>query len=505
MAVVDSLLKLLAAQGADALVVPSGEPPSLLRAGEPRPLSMPDPGPEFVAAVVHDVTDEAARARLSAGEAVEGTYVAGDGTRYAVRVEPSARGPRVVLRTGNAPVPTAPVPTAPVSTAPVPTAPVSSPLTPPPSTAREVAIETAAPAVVDPGSLLPILQRASYERASDVIFSSGMNTRLRVGGHIVEMPHSATDDATLLRFIDPALGERAREELQRTGSADVAIEVHEGGERSRFRANLFRQRGGLALALRPVLRRAPTLAELNLPAELGSLAQLGSGLVLMTGTAGSGKSTTLVALIEHVNQTAAKHVITLEDPIEYEYAPQRSLVHQREVGTHVDAFSTGLRAALRETPDVILLGEMRDHDTIAAALTAAETGHLVLSTLHASGVAMAIDRMLDVFPAHQQAQVRHQVASVLRAIITQRLVPSTRPPMRVPAIELLRVNTAVAAKIRESRGHQMQSEVQKGRGEGMIPLEASLAELVRRGLVSVETAVDAADEPALLQQMLKAR
>lgn len=539
MAVVDSLLRLISAQGADALIIPSGEPPSLEKQGEPRPLSMPDPGPEFVEIVVEEVADPSARARLAAGEPVEAAYVASDGTSYRVRIDPSPRGPRVVFRTGAAgdgargappttsprPGPPSPVPPAasPTSPAVSPTASAStstsrsastsvsastsmSSANPPRAASDRIAgLELSLLTVVDPGPLRGVLQRATYERASDVIFSSGTNTRLRVGGEIVELPDSSCDDATLLQFVGPALGPRAMDELDRSGSADLALEVHEAGETWRFRANLFRQRNGLALALRPIRRRAPTLAELNLPAELGSLVSFRSGLVLMAGTAGSGKSTTLVALIEHVNQTSAKHVITLEDPIEYEYVPQRSLVHQRQVGTHLDAFGTGLRAALRESPDVILVGEMRDHATIAAALTAAETGHLVLSTLHANGVAMAIDRIIDVFPQHQQPQVRLQLSNVLRAIVTQRLLPGVRAPQRVPAIELLRVTTAVAAKIRDARGHQMQSEVQKGRGEGMLPFEVSLAELVRRGLLAVETAVEASDDPAFLQQLLRGR
>jgi twitching motility protein PilT len=227
--------------------------------------------------------------------------------------------------------------------------------------------------------------------------------------------------------------------------------------------------------------------------------------VLMTGTAGSGKSTTLVALIEHINRTAAKHVITIEDPIEYEYKHRRALVHQRQLGVHVSSFSEGLRAALRESPDVILVGEMRDHTTMAAALTAAETGHLVLSTLHAADAAMALDRIIDSFPEHQQTQVRYQLAAVLRAVVTQRLLPSRVLPQRVPAIEVLRVNTAVATKIREGRGHQIQSEIQKGRADGMLSFEVTLAALVRRGLLSAETAMAHSTSPTLMAEHLRGR
>jgi twitching motility protein PilT len=247
----------------------------------------------------------------------------------------------------------------------------------------------------------------------------------------------------------------------------------------------------------------PSLRELGLPDDLHELTAHHSGLVLVSGRAGAGKSTTLVALVEQVNRTAAKHVITLEDPIEYEYSPGRALIHQREIGRHVDDFASGLRAALRETPDIIMVGELRDHEAISAALTAAETGHLVLATLHSGSAAMAIDRIVDVFPEHQQVQVRAQLASVLRAVLTQVLLPSTRPPKRVPAYEMLLVTTAVAAKIRDLRGHQIQSEIQKGRSEGMITLELSLARLVRAGKLAMEVAVAHANDRHLFGDLLR--
>jgi len=227
------------------------------------------------------------------------------------------------------------------------------------------------------------------------------------------------------------------------------------------------------------------------------------GLVLLNGPAGSGKSTTLAALVSEINRTRATHVITLEDPIEYLHTPQRSLIHQREVGSHVESFSSGLRAALRESPDVILVGEMRDLETISLALTAAETGHLVLSTLHSGTGAMAIDRIIDVFPDAQQAQVRIQLASVLRAVVTQRLLPAQEPGERVPAVEVLRASYAIAAQIRERKTHQLATQIQLGQDEGMIPLERSLVELVRTGRITRETALAAARSPEELQRWLK--
>lgn len=519
MAVVDSLLQLLVSQGADALVIPPGEPPRLERDGEPKALSMPYPGDEIVMTMVEEVATPEERASLEAGNSVDTQYTSEDGHEYQVRIEPRAGRVRLVFRrpgTGPdgdaaanavvAPGPSVadstppPISAAAANVEPPPTAPVVVPVAVPTAT-----LDDGAAITCEPGVLRGVLERAVAEHASDILLSVGKPPHLRIGGEIVALSADAVTTDALLAFLGPTLTARARAELDATGNADVAVLVQDGGSLLRYRGNLFRQHFGLAAALRPIRRQPPTARELNLPDDLVQLVSHHSGLVLMTGTAGSGKSTTLVSLIEHVNRTSSKHVITLEDPIEYEYRAQRSLIHQRQIGSHVDTFATGLRAALRESPDIILLGEMRDHATIAAALTAAETGHLVLSTLHASGAVMAIDRIIDVFPEHQQAQVRLQLAGVLRAVVTQILLPTTRPPSRAPAIELMRINTAVATKIREGRGHQLQSEIQKGRGEGMVPLEASLASLVRRGLVSVQTVMDRAPDKELLQQYLQGR
>jgi twitching motility protein PilT len=223
----------------------------------------------------------------------------------------------------------------------------------------------------------------------------------------------------------------------------------------------------------------------------------------VTGPTGSGKSTTLAALVEHLNRTADRHVITLEDPIEYLYEPRRCLIHQRELGHHVESFAAGLRAALREDPDVILVGEMRDRDTIAAALTAAETGHLVLSTLHSANPWMSIDRMIDVFPPEQQRQVRLQLSDVLRAIVSQHLLPSTTARLRVPAFEKLHVTSGVASQIREGKLHQIQTSIQTGRDNGMVSLERNLAELLRAQRISPEIARAAAHDERMLTDLAR--
>jgi twitching motility protein PilT len=354
------------------------------------------------------------------------------------------------------------------------------------------------------GELHELVLQAHREGASDVLLSSGLPARVRSGGELREAG-LVCDEAQIVGLAAQAWSEAQAEEFARTGSADLALDLApEPGHRAlRFRVNVFRQQRGVAAAVRPVRGDVPTLAQLGLPEDFKSLAQYPSGLVLMTGPTGSGKSTTLSALIEHVNLAMTRHVITLEDPIEYLYTSKRSLIHQREVGRDVESFATGLRAALREDPDIILLGEMRDQDTIAAALTAAETGHLVLSTMHAGSAAMAIDRVIDVFPGPKQPQVRMQLASTLRAVVTQVLVPSARGHERVPAVEKMVVTAAVASQIREGRAHQIANQIQTGRAEGMVSLEQSLTALVRSGRVSLDAAAAVAPDPDALRRSLR--
>ncbi len=247
-----------------------------------------------------------------------------------------------------------------------------------------------------------------------------------------------------------------------------------------MRVNAFGHLGGHAIAARLIRDRVPSLTELALPGEIASVVDHRDGLVVVCGPTGSGKSTTLAALIDLLDQRTSAHVITLEDPIEYRFAGRRCLIHQRELGTHVDSFAGGLRAALREAPDVILLGELRDRETIAAALTAAETGHLVLATLHAPSAAGAVDRMIDVFPDGAQRQVRWQLASVLRTVVTQYLLPR-RDGGRAVAAEIVPVTTAVANIIRKGELQTLPTAIQSGREAGMVPLERSLARLLDSG------------------------
>jgi twitching motility protein PilT len=251
----------------------------------------------------------------------------------------------------------------------------------------------------------------------------------------------------------------------------------------RLRVNAFAHLGGAAVAARLIREHVPALGELGVPAELASIVEHRDGLVVVCGPTGSGKSTTLASLIDLLDQRRAAHVITLEDPIEYRFAARRCLVHQRELGTHMRTFAAGLKAALREAPDVILLGELRDRETIAAALTAAETGHLVMATLHAPSAIGAIDRLIDAFPENQQRQVRNQLAACLRTVVTQYLLPR-RDGGRAAAIELVPVTPAVANIIRKGELQTLPTAIQSGRDAGMIPLERSLARLGESGAVA---------------------
>ncbi|NHM28148.1 type IV pilus twitching motility protein PilT [Desulfofundulus sp. TPOSR] len=297
---------------------------------------------------------------------------------------------------------------------------------------------------------------------------------------------------------------RHLEQFEKKGNADLARSVP---GLSRFRVNVYRQRGNHAAVCRVLSSRIPPLDELfshapGAAAVMRRFAELPRGLVLVTGPTGSGKSTTLAAMVDHINRTFEKHVITLEDPVEYMHRHNRSVINQREVGEDVESFAEGLRAALREDPDVILVGEMRDLETIATAITAAETGHLVFSTLHTNTAAETVERIIDVFPPHQQQQVRVQLSGVLQGVLSQQLLPRKDGKGRVCAVEILVATHAVRALVREGKTHQIPSAIQTGAGEGMVPLDKALADLVLTGLVDREAASEKAVDQKLFDRYL---
>lgn len=345
-------------------------------------------------------------------------------------------------------------------------------------------------------------QLIEYARAcgaSDLHLHPGMPPVVRLGGQLLPVPgEAALEDEALLKDFKEMLGSKSGSDPRRE-DVDFGYETA-GGKRHRI--NLYRQSGRVCAAVRILNDRIPTIEELMLPGILHQFVKEPRGLVLVTGPTGSGKSTTLAAMIDEINRTRHCHILTLEDPVEYRYEAKHSLISQREIGADAPDFESGLRSALREDPDVILVGEMRDLKTMEAALTAAETGHLVFATLHTIGAANTVDRMIDVFPAGQQQQVRVQLASVLRGIITQQLLPGGEGRGRAAATEILVVTDAVSNLIREKKLHQIGSLIETGTAFGMHTLNASLAKLVRDGRIAVETAMLASDDKEGLKRML---
>lgn len=330
-----------------------------------------------------------------------------------------------------------------------------------------------------------VFSDAVKSQASDIFIIAGLPLSFKINGEI--KPQGPTlfpmDTDELIQNIY-SLAARNMEEFSMSGDDDFSFSIKEIG---RFRVNAYRQRGSLAAVLRVVMFDLPDADNLGIPEEVINLFQKTKGLVLVTGPSGSGKSTTLACIIDKVNKTRNAHVITLEDPIEYIHKHNHSVVSQREIGMDTISYSQGLRAALRESPDVILLGEMRDFDTISIAMSAAETGQLVFSTLHTLGAANTIDRIIDVFPPSQQQQVRVQLSMVLQAVVSQQLIPSTKGEL-VPAFEVMFVNSAIRNMIRESKVHQIDSVVYASSDEGMRNMDASILKLYEDGFISGDSA-----------------
>ena len=319
--------------------------------------------------------------------------------------------------------------------------------------------------------------------ASDIHLSAGMPPMIRVTGELRTIDVTPLGNAQVRGMIDSVLPETLRRVFAEGAACDFAFAAGDPAL-GRYRANAYRQQRGVALALRPIPTVVPTLESIQAPPLLRSLAELGQGLVLVVGATGSGKSTTLAAMTEHINAHAPKHVLTIEDPVEFVYEPQRSLITQREVGRDTPSFADALKAALREDPDVILLGEMRDLETIRLALTAAETGHLVLATLHTASAPQAIERILDVFPGEERDLARTLLADVLRAVVAQQLVVRSDGEGRVAAHEILVGTPAVRNLIRENKTAQLVSAMQTGQQFGMQTMAQSLEQLFRAGLIN---------------------
>ena len=338
-----------------------------------------------------------------------------------------------------------------------------------------------------------ILQEAVDRHASDIHITAGRPVIFRIDGDLRPLDGEKLSPEQIEELVVPLFADNDRlvETMEKTGEIDFAHSLY---GRGRFRVNVFKQRGTLAMVMRLLPFKIPAPRELGLPASVQELCQRKRGLVLVTGATGSGKSTTLASLINMINKTYSKHIITLEDPIEYIHRHEKSIVNQREIGDDTESYAGALRAALREDPDVILVGEMRDLETIQTAITAAETGHLVFSTLHTNSAADTINRVIDVFPPHQQQQIRVQLASVIECVISQQLLPIQTGSGRVAAFEVMMGTSAVRNLIREGKAFQIPSMIQTSKKQGMQSMDDALYNLYIGGLISAENCLNYAQD-----------
>lgn len=336
--------------------------------------------------------------------------------------------------------------------------------------------------------------------ASDLHLKASSPPIVRVHGELQTLAGAPALDAPTLSQIFQSV---ANEEQQRVFSESRELDFsHEIPGQARYRINASLQRGTISLAIRRITLQVPALEELGLPAICSQLPLRRQGLILVTGPTGSGKSTTLAAMIDYINHHGAKRIVTVEDPIEYVYADEKSVITQREIGRDTPSFSLATRQALRQDPDVILVGELRDRETMAACLTAAETGHLVMSTLHTNSGPQTIDRIVDTFPNHQQGQIRMQLSLTLEAVLAQALLPRIDGIGRVPAIEVMLANSAIRNLIREGKTHQMDSVLQTNTQQGMQTMDQSLEKLYRAGSISIETALEYAQDAGTFRASL---
>jgi twitching motility protein PilT len=347
--------------------------------------------------------------------------------------------------------------------------------------------------------LVEVLKSAVQAGASDIHLVIGKPPLMRVSGEITEIPgFPKISGEESKRLIYSILYEEQRAKFEENWELDCSFAV---SGLSRFRVNVLLQKNGVEAVMRVINSKIPTPEQLRLPKSVTDLADLPRGLVLVTGPTGSGKSTTLAAVMEMINMKYSDHILTVEDPIEFVYESKKSIFRQREVGQNTKSFNNALKSALRQDPDVILIGEMRDLETIQLAITAAETGHLCFGTLHTQDAPSTIDRIIDVFPPHQQAQVRVQLAVVLQAVVCQQLVPRKDGEGRVGAREIMIMTPAISNLIREGKTHMLYQAIDTGAKHGMIPMDKSLAELVRTGLVHPEEALTRANNQDTFKQL----
>ena len=345
-----------------------------------------------------------------------------------------------------------------------------------------------------------LLQVVLKENASDLHLTVGRRPSIRVTGALTELVRYPTlTPAAVEEIVSLILSEAERARFEDERELDLSYAYQ---DKARFRVNVFHQRGFMGVSLRLIPTKVRDFQELNLPPILAEFCERQQGFVLIAGPTGHGKSTTLAAMVDHINRRRADHIITIEDPIEYLFASERAIIDQREVGQDTHSFAKALRSMFREDVDVAMIGEMRDPETMAAAVTAAETGHLILSSLHTNNAAQTIDRVIDSFPAAQQSQIRVQLASTLVGIVSQRLIPRVSGGL-IPAVEILIATPAVRNLIREAKAHEIDFVIETGLEQGMVSLNRSLADLIRRGEISVEQASMYSLNPGELALLLR--
>ena len=349
-----------------------------------------------------------------------------------------------------------------------------------------------------------LLELATYKKASDLHISAGLPPVIRVDGRLIRVDQQVLSPDDVESLVFPMLSNEQRRRLEQEWELDFSYGVQ---GLSRFRVNIYKDKGSYAAAFRTINSVAPSFDTLGLPDIVKTVSDKPRGLVLVTGPTGSGKSTTLATMIDYINSTRAEHILTIEDPIEFVHKSKKSIIHQRELGQDTRSFSNALRSALREDPDVILVGEMRDLETIRLAITAAETGHLVFGTLHTSSASQTIDRIIDVFPEGQQQQVRIQLSTSLVAVLSQTLLPRLMPDGtkqgRVLAQEIMLVNPAIANLIREAKAAQIYSTIQTNQGSGMQTLEMALKDLYKQKMISLADAISKSSRPDELKRLLQ--
>lgn len=346
-----------------------------------------------------------------------------------------------------------------------------------------------------------ILEQAVAEQASDIFIVAGLPVSCRKNGIIIQKQEEKlfpNETESFIKEIYEMAGQRDMSALLKHGDDDFSFAIPGV---SRFRVSAYKQRGALSAVIRIITFQLPNPKALGIPDSVMQLATQSKGMILVTGPAGSGKSTTLACLIDYINQTRNAHIITLEDPLEYLHRHNKSIVSQREIQVDTESYVTALKAALRQSPDIILLGEMRDYETISVAMTAAETGHLLFSTLHTIGAANTIDRIIDVFPPNQQRQIAVQLSMVLNAVISQQLVPTIDGGM-VPAFEIMSVTPAIRNMIRDNKVHQIDGVIYSSAKPEMISMDNSLLSLYQQGIISRDTALTYASNPEMLQKKL---